>query len=72
MPAPNGSSANGHAGTEHNPEAADVLHAAETLKADLADAHASASRLVAALKAQKRQRRTVESALASLRSLRLE
>lgn len=72
MPAPNGSPATGHAGTEPAPDPPDVMHAAETLKADLADAHASAARLVAALKAQRRQRRTVETALASLRSLRLE
>jgi hypothetical protein len=72
MPAPNGSSTNGHPGPDGAADPADVLHPAETLKADLADAHASATPLVAPLKTHRRQRRTVESALASLRSLRLE
>lgn len=71
-PMPPNPSTNGHAPADRNADSPDPLELAETLKADLADAHAVAGQLVAALKAQRRQRRTVESALASLRSLRLE
>ena len=62
---------NGHA--EANGDSlGDPLVEAEALRTTLAEAQAQAGRLIAALKGFRKQHKTVSSALASLRSLRLE
>lgn len=62
---------NGH--PEANGESSiDPLAEAESLRAALGEAHAHAGRLVASLRGFRKQQKTVTSALASLRSLRLE
>jgi hypothetical protein len=61
---------NGH--PEANGEALDPLAEAESLRVVLAEAHVRAGRLVTALRGFRKQHKTVTSALASLRSLRLE
>jgi hypothetical protein len=61
---------NGH--VEANGDALDPLAEAESLRVALAEAHVRAGRLVTALRGFRKQHKTVTSALASLRSLRLE
>lgn len=61
-----------HGHADSNSETLDPLAEAEGLRLALADAQARAGRLVTALRGFRKQHRTVTSALASLRSLRLE
>jgi hypothetical protein len=72
MPGPSNGSTNGHPAADRTNDAPDPLAEAEALKAALAGAHHRASKLVAALRGFRKQHKTVSSALASLRSLRLE
>ena len=63
---------NGHRPTEElspNVEGPDPLAEAEALRTLLQDAAVRASRLIGALKHQKRQSRAVQTAMASLRRL---
>lgn len=69
MPHP---STNGHLENGQHEESMDFVGEAEALKLALAEAHARAGRLVAGLRGYRKERRTVENALASLRSLRLQ
>ena len=62
----------GESNGKPDPDSDESLEAAESLKTALADAVSHAGRLVVILRSRRRQRRTVETALASLRSLRLE
>lgn len=68
----NNGHSNGQTNGDRSAEGPDPFAEAEALKTALAEAHAQAGRLVVALRGYRKQRRTVESALASLRSLRLE
>jgi hypothetical protein len=66
---------NGHAPAgRHNPpaEAPDPLAAAEELRAALADAAMKAARLVAALRADKKDRKALASVYAGLKRLNLD
>ena len=65
-------STNGHAPAEPDPGDPDPLTEAEALRAALADAQTRAGRLVASLRGYRKQHKTVASALASLRALRLD
>ncbi len=53
------------------PDAPDPLVMAEHLRQSLADAHAAAARLVAALKGRKKEQRAPAGVFASLKSLNL-
>lgn len=68
-PAP---AANGTAESPDRPGPAEVIAEAEAVRTNLHDAAARLTRLIGALKQQRRHTRAVQQAVASLRDLRLD
>jgi hypothetical protein len=72
MPGPHSNGQGPPEGRDGNPPPLDPIAEAETLRGLLHEAASRSNRLVAALKAQRRQTRAVQQTLASLRQLQLD